>query len=347
MILNDDHKYPYAINGDGLPIYIDDVNEENRKSTHYYCYGCGKELFPVLGTKRKHHFRHEKDAICDPNKYLHEFAKAAIKKRFDESDTFVVYYNVEYECEKYDKCDFVKDYNWQECKHRGVYELDLKKHYDTCVSEKGYYQELPDGKRKYIADLMLKDSRNPSKEQVCIEVWVTHECTEDKKNNGGRIIEVKINIEDDASKELKESESIRFYNFKRTIHQEPQRVFKHVKLLPGIYGKVIVTDESSCSEGLIYDLKGEKEVIISSTKISPDSTKLFYYTLFKLPLFDLCNYAAMNRLTRTLTCKIKRQKCPCEVFSYNTQYGKQILKQFNDIPYWIQNSEEEEVDNEI
>lgn len=341
MILNDDHKYPYAINGDGLPIYIDDVNKENRKSTHYHCYGCGKELFPVLGEKRKHHFRHEKDAACDPDKYLHEFAKATIKKRFDEKDTFVVKYKAEYVCEKYGVCNLAKEYNWRECKHEGVYDLDLKKFYDTCEPEKGYYQELPDGKKKYIADLMLKDSNDPSKKQTCIEVWKTHECTEDKKENGGRIIEVKINIEEDATKELTESESVRFFNFKRTIKQEPQRTFKHIKLLPGIYEKVIVTDESSCSEGLAFDPKAEKEVIISTKEISPDDTRLFYYALTKLPCFNLCNYAAMNRLTRALICKRNKQNCPCEEFSYNIQYGEQILKLFRDTPYWTQNSEEE------
>ncbi|MBR2195906.1 MAG: hypothetical protein IJ911_09860 [Salinivirgaceae bacterium] len=69
------HKYPFAINDDGLPIHIDNISQENRKQTHYYCYGCGAELFPVLGEKREHHFRHEKDAICDPDKYLHDLPR--------------------------------------------------------------------------------------------------------------------------------------------------------------------------------------------------------------------------------------------------------------------------------
>ena len=77
-MLTTPHKYPFAINDDGKPIFIDDVTQENRRHTHYHCYGCGAELFPVLGGARKHHFRHEKDAICDPNKYLHEYVQYQI-----------------------------------------------------------------------------------------------------------------------------------------------------------------------------------------------------------------------------------------------------------------------------
>ena len=83
---------------------------KKRHHTHYHCYGCGAELYPVLCTKKQSHFRHEADAICDPDKYLHEYAKAEIKRRFDESETFIVQYDAwrecrrAYECEIYSKC---------------------------------------------------------------------------------------------------------------------------------------------------------------------------------------------------------------------------------------------------
>ena len=186
---NNNYTYPYAINEDGKPVHIEEITKENRHDCHYHCYGCGSELFPVLGDIREHHFRHGKGSTCDPNKYLHEFAKAEIKKKFDMSDSFVVRYQAHQKCKKADKCDFHKQYHWSECECDGLYAVDLKQFYDTCTSEKGYYQELPDGNKRYVADLFLSHSQKPENKQVCIEVWVTHECTEEKKQNGGRIIE--------------------------------------------------------------------------------------------------------------------------------------------------------------
>lgn len=341
------HKYPYAINEDGLPIHIDKISQENRRQSRYYCYGCGAELFPVLGEKREHHFRHEKDAICDPNKYLHEFAKATIKKRFDESDKFIVKYNATHICRNYNNCQFSKN-DWQECMHDGLYELDLKEFYNTCTLEKGYYAELPVGNRKYIADIILTNSQKPQQPPTTIEIWVTHECTEDKKQNGGRIIEIKVSCEEDALREIIEKEydtlPIRFFNFKNPIEKEPTRKFKHVKLLPGIKGKVIVTDETLCEEGLIYDPKGENEVVISMTNINPDYLELFYAAKccekgIAFPKFDLCQHSMVVNYygQKRLRCAMNFDKCPCEKsFKYDAQKGEIILKQIKKIPYWEQ-----------
>ena len=93
------HRYKYAISDAGTPIFIDDITQENRRDTAYTCAGCGRQLFPVLAEKRERHFRHEKDSECsDYNRYLHEYAKAVLKKRFDENDTFIVQYYAYQEC---------------------------------------------------------------------------------------------------------------------------------------------------------------------------------------------------------------------------------------------------------
>lgn len=342
------HKYPFAINDDGLPIHIDNISQENRKQTHYYCYGCGAELFPVLGEKREHHFRHEKDAICDPDKYLHEFAKATIKKRFDESKKFIVKYNATQVCNRYDNCEFSK-YGWQECKHDVLYELDLKQYYDTCSLEKGYYADLPDGQKKYIADIILTNSQNPQQSSTTIEIWVTHECTEDKKQNGGRIIEIKITCEKDASREIVENEHddlpIRFYNFKNTIEIEPLRKFKHIKLLPGITGKVVVTDETICNEGLNYDVKAENEIIISTTDIDVSKLESLYFAKcnengMKIPYIRFCEYGSITQQkdkSENLHCQYLSYEghCLCKYYKYSSQKAKRIIEQ-NDIPYWEQ-----------
>ena len=125
------HKYPFAIDDNGKPIYIEDVTNENRRDTHYHCYGCGAELFPVLGDVREHHFRHEKDAICDPNKYLHEYAKAEIKRRFDEEDVFEIQYQVTHRCKFADECEYYAQYDWSECEGKNLKKINLKDFYDT------------------------------------------------------------------------------------------------------------------------------------------------------------------------------------------------------------------------
>lgn len=336
------HTYPYAIGEDGKPISINEITKETRHKSHFFCYGCGAELFPVLGDKKEHHFRHEKDSVCDPDKYLHEFAKATLKKRFDESETFIVQYYAEQICKFADKCDLYKQYGWTECKHEGLYDVDLKKYYDTCTPEKGYYQDLPNGKKKYIADLILTNSQDSTYKSTSLEVWVTHECTEDKKQHGGRIIEIKITCEKDSNRPIVEDNGeqlpIRFYNFKKLIEIEPDRKLKHIKLMPGLRGKVVVTDETPCSEGIRYDPKGENEIILSTTNIDVDSMELLYTVKcnergITCKHFQICENGYIHQ--KTPRCQyINQHQCPCGNFKYSKQKGEKIMERFKDIPIW-------------
>lgn len=352
---NDKYTYPYAINEEGKPVHIEEITKENRHDCLYHCYGCGAELIPVLGNIKEHHSRHKPNSSCDPNKYLHEFAKAKIKKKFDENDSFVVKYQAHQKCKIADNCIFHKQYHWPECESKGLYAVDLKHFYDTCTSEKGYYLELPDGKKRYIADLFLSHSQKPKKEQVCIEVWVTHECTEDKKQNGGRIIEIKIAKESDAFREIVESDDanlpIRFFNFNRDVSINPNRTFKHVKIMNGLRRKVVVTDETLCSEGLQYDTKGENEIIISTTDVKLDSLELFYAAICNkksIPFshLQLCEHGGVSRRQKqyVFTCKFlthSNPQCPCESFKYSPEKGDNVINSFKDIPYWVAESEKE------
>ena len=344
------HKYPYAINDDGKPIYIEEVTQENRRHTHYHCYGCGAELFPVLGNHREHHFRHEKDAICDPDKYLHEYAKAVIKRRFDENETFEIQYNAKLICKDSDSCRFFEQFNWKECERdEALCTFNLKEYYDTCVAEKGYYQEMPDGKKKYIADLLLTNSQNPDIPATCIEIWVTHECTEDKKQNGGRIIEIKVTEEADANRPIIESDDIdkpiRFYNFPREQPFDATKMFRHLKLLPGLNGKVVVTDISTCREKVIFDPKASLEIIFHEN-VRADEQEIVYayycnehgvrYIEQRLCEFGkkvknrnriisfFCPYVGSNR----------KCPCPCPHFKYSHAKGEE-LKAVSQL-YWTQ-----------
>ena len=47
------NKYPYAISENGKTIYIQEINEENRHKTRYFCFGCRSEVFPVSDNELK------------------------------------------------------------------------------------------------------------------------------------------------------------------------------------------------------------------------------------------------------------------------------------------------------
>lgn len=343
------HTYPYAIDDDGKPIYIDYVTKENRRQSHYHCYGCGAELFPVLGDVREHHFRHEKDAICDPDKYLHEFAKAAIKQRFDESDKFIVQYNARQICKQAKGCQFYSQFLWDECEQKGLYAINLKEYYDTCLLEKGYYQDLPNGKKKYIADLFLSNSQKPNQPPICIEIWVTHECTEDKKINGGRIIEIKIQKEEDVKRPIIESDDemypVRFYNFQREIPIETSKTFKHIKLLPGLHGKVIVTDESTCKDELEFDPKATHEIILHESVQQEVQEVAYAYFCNEngvtLPEQGFCEHGNIIKSNGQahLKCNYfyRERKCPCSLFKYSPDKGAKVNNL--QLLYWTKDSE--------
>ncbi len=349
------HKYPYAINDNGKPIYIDEVTQENRRDTHYHCYGCGAELYPVLCTKKQSHFRHEADAICDPDKYLHEYAKAEIKRRFDEGDTFLVTYNAWRKCKNTDQCEVFSKHHLQKCEADGMYQIDLKEYYDTCTEEKGYYQELPGGRKKYIADLILTNSQDPTIPQTCIEVWVTHECTADKKKNGGRIIEIKIQTEADAARPIIESDDfekpIRFHNFRRKVLTSPAYTFLHLKMKEGL----IVTETTPCSEGIHYDKDARREIIISDASISQEERVLLYSTFLNQTGITarspyICSRGKIVKDIHGkegLRCGYYKKQlgCPCSNFIYSEGKGAEILrKRFKNIKYWHQDVKKEKLD---
>lgn len=354
MLINP-HKYPYAIDDNGKPIYIDSVTNENRRDTHYHCYGCGAELYPVLCTKKESHFRHEKDAICDPDKYLHEYAKARLKERFDNSETFEIQYYVTYRCKNISTCKFAQ-YGWKECERKELKKVNLKEYYDTCTPEKGYYQELSDGRKKYIADLILTNSKEAKIPALCIEVWVTHECTEDKKQNGGRIIEIKVESEEDANRPLVETDRfaekpIRVYNFSNCLKEiEPGRQFKHVKLLHGLMTDfVVATEMSLCSEGLNFDPKALYEIVLAKGDLQNSIIELIFAAYcnehnMRYSQAELCRNEINihGQRERRVHCNfpVAAKSCPCDHFKYDSSKLQNILRNLpNDCPIWDKNEQ--------
>ncbi len=86
------------------------------------------------------------------------------------------------------------------------FSYDFKKIYDTAEIEKEF--------NSFRADVLLSSSNIPHRDPVFMEIEVTHPCDEKKINSGNRIIEIKVEKEEDAWIDFKDSNpSIKFYNF--------------------------------------------------------------------------------------------------------------------------------------
>lgn len=70
-----------------------------------------------------------------------------------------------------------------------AHRVDLKKYYDTCIIEGSI------DKRR--ADILLKNTKEPSTKPIMIEVWYTHACDQTKIDEENFIIEFRIKCLED------------------------------------------------------------------------------------------------------------------------------------------------------
>lgn len=203
-------KYRSAFDEIGNLVDINDVSNEDRKH-EYHCISCGKQLVPRLGDIRRHHFYHKEDTVCKGETYLHELAKLRLKEKFDKSDHFYISYNAEVGCNQ--KCH-------ADCKVNEKITEDLKLDYDTATIEKSVNEY--ESSKKYRADVLLTNSKDESKPPILLEIWVTSECKQEKKESDLRIIEFHIKEENDINS-LYENEIIEETEGKISFHSFCQK----------------------------------------------------------------------------------------------------------------------------
>lgn len=195
----------FALDKDGNIINIQNV--EGFKKQKYYCPYCQGEMIPKCGNIRQWHFAHKSDK-CSYDKYLHSIAEKLIMQWFNESNSIELYMDVDGKCEQYNSgCLF---YNEAKCIGKRRIPFNLKEYYSKCIQEYKY--------QDFIADLYC-ERKNQSNSPIFIEILVTHECSQEKKDSGIRIIELIIQSEEDIlniinSTKLEEGEKIRLYNFR-------------------------------------------------------------------------------------------------------------------------------------
>ena len=210
-------KYTYALDETKtFLVHLDDA----RKGEVYYCpYSkCGERLIIKEGGDRRKHFSHiGNSGKCSYDNYLHSLAEMKIAEWFNTPNSITFELNTDFYCANYNNCIW-KDENRGilSCLKQKLHLFYLKKFYNHIEVEKS--------ENGFIWDLLLTNTTK-NYPPTAIEIHVTHKCDENKLNSGYRIVEIKIENEEQLealvkSNKLIESEKITFHNFNRKPQYE-------------------------------------------------------------------------------------------------------------------------------
>ena len=198
-------KYTYAL--DETKTRLIHINDARRGEV-YYCVNskCNEQMSIKQGAHKRKHFYHINNGDkCSYDNYLHTLAEKRIVEWFNSAEKIILLLDVNVYCFNYNKCDWGND----SCSHIEKKPFDLKRYYNCIEIEK-----REDG---FIWDLWLTNNENRYS-PMAIEIFVTHKCEDAKLKSGYKIIEIKLENEEQLdmlieSNELLKSERICFYNF--------------------------------------------------------------------------------------------------------------------------------------
>ena len=306
-------KYQHAYDEDGKLVSIDDYTKETSKFHVFRCVGCGKELLPrAIGSKcRKAHFYHKELVECSGETYIHKLGKLLIKKKFDESEQFLISYRVSKECSV--KGCRLRNVN---C-HKDYVDLtvDLKRYYDTCAEE----QEI-DG---FIADLLLTNSKKADIPPVLIEICVTHPCDDEKRKSGLKIIEVTIKKEQEVNEIFTNGvlvepmfgplrkKNIEFISFKRTLEEKMVSPISRYVFNPSQNVNGYIT-EIDCQTADYKTLK-DSEVELNIVRVQPCRDYRIWLPLQWMSKYkhlrrcNLCKFYFATQYENTAICRLSRK----------------------------------------
>ena len=186
------YRLTYACDANGVLWNIDEV--PNGNACRCFCPACGEPLMARNhGSVRIHHFAHQSGTEC---KYacesmLHLLAKAMVQDAFYSDRPFLLKFEHRSYCPNEKNCQLER---YSECCTRKTMEFDLKKYYDTCE------QETPYDKTRRRSDLKISSSTHPGRKPIYIEFCVTHASDAEKLHSGDRIIEIKLESEQDVAR---------------------------------------------------------------------------------------------------------------------------------------------------
>lgn len=332
-----DIKYHYALESNKL-VPIEEVNRNERQLHSYTCLGCGAEMTPKMGPKNAWHFAHKSyEENCCSETYLHMLAKRLIKERFESKRPFTIKFKRIRlsKCTEFNSCPFHDD-----CKCQRIKESEnLKELYDYCQEEAPI--------NGFKADLLLTSSKT-DREPVLIEIQVTHPCTEEKLNSGLKIIEIKVNCEEDIKNILKgdsirESHNgylslkqpvkshIRLHNFDNCFeHLGERSISRFILYSNGILKQFNNQSCHTLKQKLDPKSIFEVSILVNGTDRYPSETTGYVIALHNYPDFKSCNLCknkcdSFSKDNKTRHSKAKNA-IDCKSFVIDQQMVSQIDK---------------------
>lgn len=169
-------------------VCINDIDRPFSRRHKFFCPHCHNEMYATFGKVQRPHFRHYGNK-CQYSKYLHDLAEHIFCEEYtkclNNNTPFFFEANIPRPCNE--SCVL---WAHSDCKAHYIQKtVDLTKEYKIISLESRV--DIDNHYRR--PDILL---RSETGKQLWVEIWVSHE-TEEKKRNEGRIIEIKIETEED------------------------------------------------------------------------------------------------------------------------------------------------------
>ena len=209
-------KYSYCLNEKNELVHISTVTKDNRHSHTYHCLECGQKLIPkaLCSEKVTPHFAHIIDTACDGESYLHKLAKYRIREKFLSTDSFPITFVRDVICQNANNA--CPCYQEGICIESGIKILRDLKTWNGKVVNDICQEEIQVG--EFRPDLVLRGPLTTKLGPVFIEIYKTHESSEEKKSSYYKIIETyklknESDIDDIIHRGFIEGENCQTYNF--------------------------------------------------------------------------------------------------------------------------------------
>jgi hypothetical protein len=219
-------QYGYALIDESQQVVaIDQIDREKSQRHSFYCPNCREKMYPTFGQKYVHHFRHIGQK-CQYSNYLHNLAKTVFKQEFEscrkDNTPFLLELHAPTKCDR----DCLAK-SKKECKKYDKVTVDLAKLYSSVTLVQTLFVDAHSRR----PDILLKSDDG---QQLWIEIWVSHETSLDKRDDGP-IVELKISSENDLKQfrnhhitQSEENElSVRYFNVEFSDSQDAVQISKH------------------------------------------------------------------------------------------------------------------------
>ena len=356
-------KYTYAL--DETKTRLVHINDA-RQGEKYFCPNskCDERLIIKDGGYKRKHFSHVKNGDkCSYDNYLHTLAEKRIVEWFNSINELLIETKIKDYCKDYKNCIWVNNgIGKGGCSKRNLRSLSLKNYYNKIEIEKR--------DRGFVWDLFMSNTNRPNLDPIAIEIFVTHKCEDKKLDSGVRIIEIKIENEEQlekivSSNKLSAGKNIIFYNFKfapketntRGVQLYKFMLYENMKLFIDQYNMNCKSYQKRKNSTLFEFTFGNINNEEINELYSNVTDGLYSYSFGcaiahkKFPQFKnctLCSYYKYNDYySRCICCLYKKlnlkdnhdptQALTCNSFLINKNLIKECINKLNIIPYniWI------------